>query len=131
MDMEMVYVVGHKNPDTDSVVSAVGYAALKPEEYVAFRAGEPNDETLEVFQLAGTDVPPLLSSLRLTALDMSKQLTSLDEKATFLEASKLLEKQKVIPVLKSDKLLGIVTEKDLFRVIQKELFEEEVTVRLD
>jgi len=71
-----------------------GYAALKPEEYVAFRAGEPNDETLEVFQLAGTDVPPLLSSLRLTALDMSKQLTSLDEKATFLEASKLLEKQK-------------------------------------
>jgi len=61
---------------------------------------------------------------------MSKQLTSLDEKATFLEASKLLEKQKVIPVLKSDKLLGIVTEKDLFRVIQKELFEEEVTVRL-
>jgi len=83
MDMEMVYVVGHKNPDTDSVVSAVGYAALKPEEYVAFRAGEPNDETLEVFQLAGTDVPPLLSSLRLTALDMSKQLTSLDEKATF------------------------------------------------
>jgi len=131
MDMDMVYVVGHKNPDTDSVVSAVGYAALKPEEYVAFRAGEPNDETLEVFQLAGTDVPPLLSSLRLTALDMSKQLTSLDEKATFLEASKLLEKQKVIPVLKSDKLLGIVTEKDLFRVIQKELFEEEVTVRLE
>jgi len=48
-----------------------------------------------------------------------------------LEASKLLEKQKVIPVLKSDKLLGIVTEKDLFRVIQKELFEEEVTVRLE
>jgi len=37
----------------------------------------------------------------------------------------------VIPVLKSDKLLGIVTEKDLFRVIQKELFEEEVTVRLE
>jgi len=53
MDMEMVYVV------------FCGFSSG--------RAGEPNDETLEVFQLAGTDVPPLLSSLRLTALDMSKQ----------------------------------------------------------
>ena len=131
MNRDMVHVVGHKNPDTDSVVSAVGYAALKPGEYVAFRAGEPNDETLELFQLANTEMPPLLSSLRLTAADLSKHLTSVDESTTFLEASKLLEKQKVIPILKSNKLLGIVTEKDLFRVIQRELFEEEVTVRLE
>jgi len=71
-----------------------GLCSIKTGGICCFRAGEPNDETLEVFQLAGTDVPPLLSSLRLTALDMSKQLTSLDEKATFLEASKLLENKK-------------------------------------
>ena len=38
-----VYVVGHKNPDTDSICSAIAYAGLKKEvtgkEFVAKRAG--------------------------------------------------------------------------------------------
>ena len=44
-----VYVVGHKNPDTDSVCSAIAYAYLKRavtgERYSARRAGQINDET--------------------------------------------------------------------------------------
>ena len=47
--MEPVYVTGHKNPDTDSIVSAMAYAALKnalgEREYVAARLGEISDET--------------------------------------------------------------------------------------
>ena len=41
-----VYVVGHKNPDTDSICSAIAYAELKKkltgDEYVAKRAGQSN-----------------------------------------------------------------------------------------
>ena len=44
-----VYVVGHKNPDTDSICSALAYANLKRkvtgQEYVAKRAGQVNEET--------------------------------------------------------------------------------------
>ncbi|WP_245533115.1 putative manganese-dependent inorganic diphosphatase [Coprothermobacter platensis] len=126
----MVYVVGHKNPDTDSIVSAVGYAALQPDEYVPFRAGEPNDETVALFSLANHDLPPVLNSLHLTAEDMAKQVSVLEEDATFLNVAKRLEKQKVVPILKDGKLQGIVTEKDIFRVIQEELFNENIILSL-
>ena len=46
---EKIYVVGHKNPDTDSICSAIAYANLKREitgnDYVAKRAGQINEET--------------------------------------------------------------------------------------
>ena len=49
-----VYVIGHKNPDTDSICSAIAYAELKRkitgEEYVAKRAGQINEETHYVLQ---------------------------------------------------------------------------------
>ena len=42
-------VIGHKNPDTDSICSAICYAALKSKitgkEYVPGRAGHVNEET--------------------------------------------------------------------------------------
>jgi len=47
-----VYVVGHKNPDTDSICSAIAYAELKRrvtgKNYVAKRAGTVSEETLFV-----------------------------------------------------------------------------------
>ena len=47
-----VYVIGHKNPDTDSICSAIAYANLKNkitgEKYIAKRAGEVNGETAYV-----------------------------------------------------------------------------------
>ena len=60
-----IYVVGHKNPDTDSICSAIAYAALKKEltgkDYVARRAGRLNEETqyvLEYFGVEDTMTPP-------------------------------------------------------------------------
>ena len=47
--MEQIYVTGHRNPDTDSVVSAMAYAALRnalgERQYVAARLGHISDET--------------------------------------------------------------------------------------
>ena len=47
--MSITYVCGHRNPDTDAIVSAMSYAALRnaigDNEYVAVRLGQPNDET--------------------------------------------------------------------------------------
>ena len=45
MSDNVIFITGHKNPDTDSICSAIGYAALKGEGYAAGRAGELNPET--------------------------------------------------------------------------------------
>ena len=63
-----VYVVGHKNPDTDSICTAIAYANLKTkitgETYEPRRAGQLNEETQYVLEHFGVKVPLLLSDLR-------------------------------------------------------------------
>jgi manganese-dependent inorganic pyrophosphatase len=62
-----VYVIGHKNPDTDSVVSAVAYAELKRAlglyEARAARAGAVNPQTEYLFDRFGLDLPEFLPDL--------------------------------------------------------------------
>ena len=63
-----VYVVGHKNPDTDSICSAIAYANLKSkvtgEDYSPRRAGQLNEETQYVLEHFQVEPPKLLSDLR-------------------------------------------------------------------
>ncbi|MGI6205070.1 MAG: putative manganese-dependent inorganic diphosphatase [Anaerovoracaceae bacterium] len=62
----MIYVIGHKNPDTDSICSAIGYAAFKKaltgEDYKPARAGELNPETEFVLSHFGLEAPELVKS---------------------------------------------------------------------
>ena len=62
----MVYVIGHKNPDTDSICSAIGYAAYKSEvtgeKHVARRAGDVNPESQFVLDRFGLDAPEFLEN---------------------------------------------------------------------
>lgn len=62
-----VYIIGHKNPDTDAVVSAVGYARLKNllgyENYKAARAGHLNPQTAYIFKKFGVQRPEYLPDL--------------------------------------------------------------------
>ena len=55
--MDTVYITGHRNPDTDSIVSAMAYAALKnalgQREYQAARLGQISDETHTVLERFG------------------------------------------------------------------------------
>ncbi len=60
-------VIGHKNPDTDSVCSAIAYAAYKSdvgaERAEAFRAGNLNEQTRFVLSHFGIESPPLLTDV--------------------------------------------------------------------
>jgi len=59
----MIYIIGHKNPDTDSIASAIAYAwFLKQQgiEAVAARSGEVNSETKFVLDKFGFEIPELL-----------------------------------------------------------------------
>ena len=62
-----VYVVGHKNPDTDSICSAIAYAELKKQitgkNYVAKRAGAVSEETRYVLDYFHVEEPALLQNV--------------------------------------------------------------------
>ena len=64
---QTVYVIGHKNPDTDSVVSAAAYAALKRaqgmESARAARAGAVNPQTEYIFERFGVELPEFVPDL--------------------------------------------------------------------
>ena len=59
--MDKVYITGHRNPDTDSIVSAMAYAALKnalgQRQYCAARLGQISDETKAVLDKFGAQPP--------------------------------------------------------------------------
>ena len=61
--MEPIFVTGHKNPDTDSIVAAISYASLRnalgDRNFVAARIGEVSDETSMVLTKFGFDPPQL------------------------------------------------------------------------
>ena len=63
--MSPTYVIGHVNPDMDSIASAIGYAWLlnesSGEDYVAARAGAINPQTTWVLNKLNIDAPMLLT----------------------------------------------------------------------
>lgn len=65
------YVIGHKNPDTDAICSAIGHAALLratgEENAVAARCGDVPQRTAWVLEKAGIEAPELVTDVRTTA----------------------------------------------------------------
>ncbi|MBQ7657077.1 MAG: putative manganese-dependent inorganic diphosphatase [Clostridia bacterium] len=70
----ITYVCGHRNPDTDSIVSAMAYAslcnAIGENDYVPARLGPPNDETNYLLNRFGFQPPMLLSTVRTQVRDI-------------------------------------------------------------
>lgn len=61
-----IYVIGHRNPDTDSICSAIGYAHMKQamgENAIAARTGKVNAETKFVLEKLGFEKPQLIMDL--------------------------------------------------------------------
>lgn len=72
--MDPIYVTGHRNPDTDSIVSAMAYAALRnalgDREYQAARLGHVSDETQLVLDRFGFQPPVLIQSMYTQVRDL-------------------------------------------------------------
>ena len=62
-----VYIIGHRNPDTDSVVAAASYARLKQalgqQEYIAARAGKMAPQTEYIFNRFKVSIPEYIPDL--------------------------------------------------------------------
>ncbi|MDL2300890.1 putative manganese-dependent inorganic diphosphatase [Lachnospiraceae bacterium OttesenSCG-928-D06] len=74
MEKRKVYVIGHKNPDTDSICSAIAYADIKNRTdegtYIPKRAGQINEETNYVLKFFQTEVPGYIPNAGTRVKDM-------------------------------------------------------------
>ncbi len=115
----LLFITGHKNPDTDSIVSAIAYAHLKNEigeAAVACRLGDVNDETEYLLDRFGFEQPILLKDARATLDEISVDtpvkvhLDSSIKDAMSIVSSK---RQTLAVVDDRDQLLGVVTSSNL------------------
>ena len=120
--MEPVYVTGHKNPDTDSIVSAMAFAALKnalgEREYVAARLGEISDETQLVLRKFGFEPPVRIHTVRTQVRDLDFDTPpALSAGVTVGRAWDVLRQKpalSALPVTDEDgKLFGMLTPGDI------------------
>ncbi len=119
--MDTVYITGHKNPDTDSIVSALAYAALKnalgQRQYKPARLGQVSDETQIVLNRFGFEAPEEISDVRTQVRDLDFDTpTMLSPGATISRAWQIMRDEKVssLPVTNEDgTLYGMLSAGDV------------------
>ena len=127
--MPHVYVTGHKNPDTDTIASAIGYAEFKnlvdPEsEYAPARLGNVNPQTAWALEKSGAEEPTLLEHIMLRVKDVMSRDVAVAHKNDPLRNVGLTMAQRNIsqlPIVDDDgSLVGIITERNLARMYVRE-----------
>ena len=121
-ESKKVWVVGHKNPDTDSICAAISYAYLKNQSgdkktYVAKRAGAVNEEARYVLERFGVEEPPLVSYAGAQIKDINIRKTAgVSNQISLKRAWELMKKLEVVtlPVTNQfGKLEGVIVTKDI------------------
>lgn len=127
--MSHIYVTGHKNPDTDTVASAIGYAELKnlldPENiYAPARLGEVNSQTAWALEKSGAKSPKRISHIKLRVKDvMSKEVAVAGKKDPLRNVGLMMAKKNIsqVPIVDdAGSLVGLITERTLARMYIRE-----------
>ena len=121
MEKRKIFVIGHKNPDTDSVCSAIAYAQLKNEidtenEYIPLRAGQTNEETQYVLKQFGVNAPQYVMDVKSQVKDIEiRKVDGVDRNISIKAAWKLMRDIGVVtlPITRDNKLEGLITIADI------------------
>jgi manganese-dependent inorganic pyrophosphatase len=122
--VSQIYVTGHRNPDADSIASAIGYAELKRRldprnDYIAVRLGECNPQTVWLLGRASAPEPTFLPHVLPRARDvMQTSFPITGQDAPLREAGLAMGKAdlEVVPIVDDDgALTGVLTERALAR----------------
>src|SRR6187200_1238452 len=127
--MATVYVTGHRNPDTDSIASAIGYAELKRRldprhDYVPVRLGDLNAQTAWVLERAGAQQPEFLPHIMLRVRDvMRESFPSASNREPIRRVGQTMAREdlELMPIVDDDgALVGVMTERTLARPFLRE-----------
>jgi len=115
-----VLVVGHKNPDTDSICSAIAYADLKnrlsEDEHIPKRAGDLTDETKYVLEKFHMEIPGYIQDVGTQVRDIDIRKTEgVPSHISLKKAWSLMRDLKVatLPVTSGKRLEGLIAVKDI------------------
>ncbi len=120
--MDPIYVTGHRNPDTDSIVAAMAYAALRnalgDREYEAACLGHVSDETQKVLDLFGFEPPKRIHNMYTQVRDLDFDTPPvLSGAVTVGRAWQMLQEQKnvtALPVANEDgTLYGMLSRENV------------------
>ena len=121
--MKPVIVIGHKNPDSDSICSAICYAHLKTvltgREHIPCRAGEVNNETKYILERFSVEPPQLVETLAPTLADVQyRQIEGISSHLSLRRAWEYMRDNDIptVPVVTDQgQLKGILTLGDIAR----------------
>lgn len=134
-EQKLIYAIGHRNPDTDSICSAIGYANLKrslgQENVTAARAGSLNKETKFALETFGAEAPQLLTDIYPRVKDLpikvGVKLKPTDNLRT-LGITMKNESLRSVPVVDdNDKLVGMASVSDLAKAYFQEITLDSVS----
>ncbi|MCR5580609.1 MAG: putative manganese-dependent inorganic diphosphatase [Pseudobutyrivibrio sp.] len=117
-----VYIVGHKNPDTDSICAAIGYAHLKNvlstgDTFLPKKAGNLNKETRYVLNRFNVPEPETVSDVGAQLMDIEyRELEGVDGHISLKKAWEIMLERDVVtlPVIaKTGKLEGVIVNGDI------------------
>lgn len=128
-EQKKIYVIGHRNPDTDSICSAISYANLKralgQDNVVAARAGSINKETKYALEYFGAQAPQLVTDIYPRVSDVAMNVTAkLSPSASLRKLGMTMKEEglRSLPVVDDDnKLLGIASVSDLAKAYFQEI----------
>ena len=118
---DVVYIIGHKNPDTDSICSAIVYSDIKNrtahKTYVPKRAGQINQETEFVLNRFGIEPPGYIADVGTQVKDMEIHKTvPADSQITIKKAWELMKVcgAVTLPITdRENRLEGLIAVRDL------------------
>jgi manganese-dependent inorganic pyrophosphatase len=117
---DTIYIVGHRNPDTDSICSAIAYAELKKKlgnNAVAARLGEINKETEFILDYFNTTVPEYLQTVKTQVSDLNiDKVIPVSPDVSVKTAWTIMKKNnvKTLPIADdNERLIGIATLSDI------------------
>ncbi|MFP4698360.1 MAG: putative manganese-dependent inorganic diphosphatase [Eubacteriales bacterium] len=120
--MDNIYVFGHRNPDTDSICSAIAYSYLKKQlghdNIIPARLGAPNKETLYVLNYFDVELPILIEEIKMQVKDLFlRPIEAVKKDASIMKVADItVNKNKhLTPVVDSvGRLIGVITLPDLY-----------------
>ena len=118
-----VYIIGHRNPDTDSICSAIAVAELKNKldgkenYYIAARAGQINPETEYVLKKFGASRPVYLNNIGTRVRDMEiRKIPGVSSQLSLKKAWNMMADLNAVtlPIVNEDTVLeGLITINDI------------------
>ena len=121
-NQEKIFVIGHKNPDTDSICSAIAYCDIKNrtsqhQKFIPKRAGQINEETEYVLNRFGVQPPGYLSNIGTQVKDMDIRMSPDADKGMSLKAAwDIMQENSIVSLPIRDKegaLEGLITIGDI------------------